>query len=329
MKHKMLKRPRRLRKSPTIRALIRETKITPESFVLPLFVTEGQGVKDPIPNMPGQFRYSIDEILKVVFEANKLGVHGVALFPHLDESLKDSAAKESKNPDGLLPRCVSQIKEKFPESCVVTDVAMDPYSSDGHDGIVHAGEILNDPTLDVLAEMALVQAKAGADFVAPSDMMDGRVEAIRHTLDESGFENVGIISYSAKYSSCFYGPFRDALDSAPKFGDKKTYQMDPANKNEALREVRLDIEEGADSVMVKPALAYLDVISKVKEQSEVPVAAYNVSGEYAMLKCMAENGLFPHDQGMMEILTSIHRAGADLIFSYHALEAAKLLQQKL
>jgi len=317
-------RPRRLRRTATIRDLVRETDLTPDRLVWPVFVTSGRNVREPISSMPGVNRLSPDQLIKDLKLAQDLGVQSVALFPHIDDALKDPLARESKNENGLLPTTVQEIKSACPGMCVVTDVAMDPYSSDGHDGIVEDGEILNDETLAVLAEMAVVQAQAGADFVAPSDMMDGRVAHIRHALDEHGFKSVGIISYAAKYASTFYGPFRDALDSAPKAGDKKTYQMDPRNVKEALREVMIDLDEGADVVMVKPALAYLDVIAKVKEISTVPVAAYNVSGEYAMIKLLAKNGYADEDKAMFEILTAIRRAGADLIFTYHALEAAKL-----
>jgi porphobilinogen synthase len=289
-------------------------------------VTQGQNVREPIRSMPGVFRLSTDAAVKLAQEAFQLGIRAVALFPHLPEKLKDSCARESTNPNGLLQTSVRALKKSLPELCVITDVAMDPYSSDGHDGLVRDGEILNDETLSILADMAISQAQAGADFVAPSDMMDGRIGYIRARLDAEGFSQVGILSYAAKYASCFYGPFRDALDSAPRFGDKKTYQMDPANQREALREVELDIAEGADIVMVKPALAYMDIITRVSDISRVPVAAYNVSGEYAMVKLMAEKGLIDHDRAVLEILTGFRRAGADLIFTYHALEAAKLLR---
>ncbi len=333
---KIKARPRRLRRTTNIRELVHETTLTAQRFVWPVFITTGRGQRVPIQSMPGVFRLSVDELLKDLKECVSLGVGAIALFPHLEEELKDSMAKESTNEKGLLPQAVKKIKEAYPELCVITDVAMDPYSSDGHDGIVRKtksksgdqAEILNDETLEVLAEMAVTQACAGADFVAPSDMMDGRIGFIRKRLDKEGFSNVGIISYAAKYASAFYGPFREALDSAPKFGDKKTYQMDPRNQKEALREVRLDIAEGADIVMVKPALSYLDVIARVKEASSVPVAAYNVSGEYAMLKLTAQKGYLDEKKAILEVLTSIHRAGADLIFTYHAIEAARWLAEK-
>lgn len=319
------KRPRRLRRTSKIRDLVCETSLSAKNFILPLFVTEGAEVKTQIQSMPDFFRLSPDMILRTAYEALEVGVPAVAIFPHLNENLKDPHANESANPSGLLQNTVRLLKEKLPELCVITDVAMDPYSPDGHDGFVLDGQILNDETIELLCKMAVSQAEAGADFVAPSDMMDGRCGFIRAALDKKGFTHVGIISYAAKYASSFYGPFRQALGSAPRFGDKKTYQIDPGNQREALREVQLDIEEGADIVMVKPALAYLDVIARVSDVSTVPVAAYNVSGEYAYVKHMAKAGLLEHDKAMLEILTSIRRAGADMIFTYHALEAARLL----
>jgi porphobilinogen synthase len=332
----MRKRPRRLRISESHRQLVRETELTSADLILPLFVTEGTKRREEIKSMPGFFRESIDLTLKTCAQAAELDIPAVALFPHLPEEKKDSFAKEAMNKKGILSECVRAIKKSFPELVVITDVAMDPYSSDGHDGLVKrtthpAGhehiEIDNDETLKILANMALVQAEAGADFVAPSDMMDGRIGFIRDRLDEAGHKNVGIIAYSAKYASVFYGPFRDALESAPRFGDKKTYQMDPANSREALREVKLDLSEGADMVMVKPALAYLDVINRVRGVSAVPVVAYNVSGEYAMIKLAAREGLLDEKRATLEVLTAIKRAGADLIFTYHALEAARWLRE--
>ncbi len=275
--------------------------------------------------MPGVFRLSRDLLLKEARKAASLGIPAVALFPALPDKLKDKTASESRNPKGLLQETVKALKDQCPEIAVITDVAMDPYSSDGHDGLVRNGKIINDETLAILSAMALSQAQAGADFVAPSDMMDGRVGAIRKTLDRGGFEETGILAYSAKYASAFYGPFREALDSAPRSGDKKTYQMDPANIREAVREVKLDIEEGADIVMVKPALAYLDVITQVRKVSTVPVAAYSVSGEYAMIMAAAQKGWLSGKDAMMEALLSIKRAGADMILTYAALETARLL----
>ncbi len=316
-------RPRRNRKTKSVRDMVRETYLNPKDFILPLFVIEGKNRKEEIRSMPGQFRYSTDQVLEQCKRAHDLGIPGVALFPAVEDQLKDSFARESTNLEGLLPSTVMEIKNSVPDLTVITDVAMDPYSSDGHDGIVHQGQILNDPTLKVLSEMALTQAQAGADIVAPSDMMDGRVKVLRETLDENGFSEVGILAYSAKYASSFYGPFRDALESAPKSGDKKTYQMDPANRREALREVLLDVREGTDMVMVKPALSYLDVISDVKRKFTVPVAAYNVSGEYAMIKFAAKAGAITEQAARDERLLSSKRAGADILLSYFALEFAE------
>ena len=322
---KLVQRPRRNRKSDSIRRLIRETLLTPSDLILPLFVVDGSDQKIPIQSMPGFFRLSPDRLLGEARSAHALGIPAVALFPALPETLKDRLASESTNSDGLLQRTVRELKDRIPDLTVITDVAMDPYSSDGHDGVFEDGEILNDPTLEILAAMAVAQAEAGADIVAPSDMMDGRVRAIRESLDESGFEGVGILAYSAKYASAFYGPFRDALDSAPKSGDKKTYQMDPANTREAIREVLLDVEEGADMVMVRPALPYLDVISAVRSAVPVPVAAYSVSGEYAMAKAAAQLGWLDEDAVMAEMLTAIKRAGADMILTYFAADIARSL----
>lgn len=275
--------------------------------------------------MPDCYRYSLDLLVKEAREAFKLGVPAVALFPVIADKLKDRYASESLNPSGLLQNTVRELKSKIPEITVITDVAMDPYSSDGHDGFVENGKVLNDETLGILAAMAVCQADAGADIVAPSDMMDGRVKAIRQALDREFFSETSILAYSAKYASAYYGPFRDALDSAPKKGDKKTYQMDPANSREALREVLLDIKEGADIVMVKPALLYLDIIAKIKTSASVPVAAYHVSGEYAMVKAAAQKGWLDEKKGMMESLLAIKRAGADIILTYYAKQAARLL----
>ncbi|MGQ9898278.1 MAG: porphobilinogen synthase [Acidobacteriota bacterium] len=319
-------RPRRNRRTEAIRRMVRETSLTPAHLVAPLFVIDGDRERQPIPSMPGYERLSIDLLLEKCRRLADLGIGGIALFPALPTYKKDKTASEATNPDGLFPRAVSAIKEQVPELTIFTDVALDPYSCDGHDGLVsETGEILNDETVEVLARMAVLHARAGADYVAPSDMMDGRVGAIREALDVEGFPNVGIMAYSAKYASAFYGPFRDALNSAPKFGDKKTYQMDPANVREALREVRLDLDEGADMVMVKPALAYLDVIRAIWETSDVPITAYQVSGEYAMVKAAAEREWIDGDRVMLEILMAIRRAGADVIFTYFAEEAAQQL----
>lgn len=320
----MLSRPRRNRRTPAIRGLVRETTLRAQHLILPLFVHE-KAEPHPIPSMPGQSRLGIPAIVALGREAAALGVAGVALFPAIDDDLKNSHGSESHNPTGLMQRTIAALKAAVPELLVIPDVALDPYSSDGHDGVVVDGRIDNELTLPILAQMAVAQARAGADIVAPSDMMDGRIAAIRRALDEAGFYEVGILSYAVKYASGFYGPFRDALDSAPRSGDKKTYQMDPANVREALREIRLDEAEGADFLMVKPGLPYADVIRFVKENSALPVAAYHVSGEYAMLKAASERGWIDFDACLLESLLCLRRAGADLIFSYGALEAARLL----
>lgn len=317
-----MRRPRRNRKSQAIRSLVREHQVTVDDLVFPLFLTEGKNSKTEVGSMPGIFRFSADLLLKEIESCLKAGLKGFALFPNIREELKDKYAKESHNEKGLYLTTVALIKKEFPQACLITDVAMDPYSSDGHDGIVQNGEILNDETLAVLGKMALAQARAGADIIGPSDMMDGRVGYLRQLLDDEGFTNVSIMSYTAKYASAFYGPFRDALNSAPKFGDKKTYQMDPANQSEALIEAELDYSEGADFLMVKPALAYLDVIKLLYDNYEVPIAAYNVSGEYAMIKAAAERGWLDGEKAMNESLLSIKRAGAKIILSYFAKEFA-------
>ena len=319
-------RPRRLRRTGALRRMVQETVLTAADLIYPLFVMEGEGQKEAIPSMPNCFRYSLDLLLEEAKAIWELGIGAIALFPLIPHHQKDNAGTESYNPDGLIPRAVRALKQTLPELLVITDVALDPYSSEGHDGIVQNGQILNDETVAVLVKQALVQAEAGADFVAPSDMMDGRVREIRKALDADGWINVGILAYSAKYASAYYGPFRDALDSAPKFGDKKTYQMDAANAREALKEVELDIKEGADIVMVKPALAYLDVICRIKQHTNLPVAAYNVSGEYAMVKAAAQQGWIDGTAVMLETLTSMKRAGADLILTYFAKEAALALR---
>ncbi len=322
----LIQRPRRLRRNAAFRNLVRETRLSPSDLIYPLFVMEGENQRVEVPSMPGTYRYTLDLLVKEADEAHNLGIQAIALFPMVPEELKDNAGTESYNPEGLIPRAVRAIKAAVPEILVVTDVALDPYSSEGHDGIVgEAGEILNDATVEVLVKQAIAQAQAGADMVAPSDMMDGRVGALRKGLDGAGFANVSILAYSAKYASAYYGPFRDALDSAPKFGDKKTYQMDPANAREALKEVALDIAEGADMVMVKPALAYLDILYRIKEATNLPVAAYNVSGEYAMIKAADRLGWIDGKQVMLETLLSMKRAGADVILTYFAKEAALLL----
>lgn len=304
---------------------MKEYHLSPNDFIVPLFIVEGKGVKDPIPSMPGYFRLSLDLIEKKAASLWAKGLKAVLLFVKVEETLKDNKGTEALNPEGLMQRAIKQIKEAVPEMVVMTDVALDPYSSYGHDGIVKEGQILNDPTIAVLAKMALSHARAGADVVAPSDMMDGRIAEIRNKLEEAQFYNTLIMSYSAKYASSFYGPFRDALDSAPGFGDKKTYQMDFANREEALVETQRDLEEGADIVMVKPGLAYLDIIRDLKNSISAPIAAYQVSGEYAMLKAAAAQGWIDHDQVMIEQLVSFKRAGARLIATYFAEEAVALL----
>jgi porphobilinogen synthase len=314
---KFTERPRRLRKNPAIRDMVQEHHLLPSDLVWPVFVKEGRGKKEDIASLPGCQRLSPDICLEEVGKLVDLGLRAVEIFPGIEESLKTAKGEEAVNPKGLVPQVVRQLKKQFPGLLVITDIALDPYSSDGHDGIVRGGEILNDETVVVLAEQAKMHAEAGADFVAPSDMMDGRVGWIRKQLDEAGFKNTGIISYTAKYASCFYGPFREALESAPRFGDKKTYQMNPMNAREALREAKLDQTEGADVLLVKPALAYLDIIHAIKQKTYLPVAAYNVSGEYAMVKAAAQNGCLDETRAVMEILGSIKRAGADMIFSYH------------
>lgn len=319
----MLSRPRRNRQNTAVRNLVRETLVTPFDFIYPVFIVEGQKQKQSISALPGQYRYSTDELLKVCEELEKLQIPGLVLFPKIEDSLKDSSASESLNTKGLVPKTIREIKKRFPDLVVFTDIALDPFSSDGHDGIVKEGEILNDETVQILSQMSVVHAEAGADFVAPSDMMDGRVKNIRRALDQKDFKNVGILSYTAKYASSYYGPFRSALDSAPRAGDKKSYQMDPANSREALRELKLDIAEGADMVMVKPALPYLDIIRLFKQHSTLPIAAYNVSGEYAMIKAAGEKGWVDEKAVRDEALLSIKRAGADIIFSYFAMEYAK------
>jgi porphobilinogen synthase len=327
MSQDLIYRPRRLRRTEALRQLVQETHLRVQDLIYPLFVMEGENQRQEVESMPGCYRYTLDLLLKEVEEAANLGIPAVALFPVVPEEKKDPTGRESFNPEGLIQRAVRRIKQEIPEILVITDVALDPYNSDGHDGIVRDGVILNDETVEVLVKQALSQAEAGTDIVAPSDMMDGRVGAIREALDEQGYIDVAILAYSAKYASAFYGPFRDALGSAPKWGDKKTYQMDPANAREALREVELDEAEGADIVMVKPALAYLDIIYRVKEATDLPVAAYNVSGEYAMIKAAEQKGWIDGKKVMMESLLAMKRAGADMILTYFAKEAALLLQQ--
>lgn len=326
----MLRRNRRLRTSESIRSMVRETILSPNDFIVPLFVVEGKNVKEEIASMPGYYRLSLDLLKKEVNELWDLGLKSVLLFVKVPEKLKDNAGKEALNPEGLMQRAIKAVKEAEPEMLVMTDVALDPYSIYGHDGIIADGKVLNDDSAAVLSEMALSHAKAGADFVAPSDMMDGRIFEMRSLLEDEGFHETGIMSYSAKYASAFYGPFRDALDSAPVDAqdvpkDKKTYQMDPANREEAVKETLMDIEEGADIVMVKPGLCYLDIVRDIRNVVNVPVAVYQVSGEYAMIKAAAEKGWLNHDAVMIEQLLAIKRAGASLIASYFAKEAVKLI----
>ena len=324
-----LHRPRRNRKSEVIRQLVQETRLTVHDFIFPLFLIEGTNQAVEVASMPGINRWSLDRMLDEIGECRELGIKIFDIFPSIADAKKDRLARESVNPDGLYLRAIREVKRQFPDVVVMTDVALDPYSSDGHDGVVDAesGEILNDASLEILGQMALAQARAGADILGPSDMMDGRVAFIRDVLDRNAFSHVSIMSYTAKYASAFYNPFRDALDSAPKRGDKKTYQMDPANRREALREVALDEMEGADMVMVKPALAYLDIIREVRDYTQLPVTAYNVSGEYAMIKAAAQKGWLDGERAMLEVLLSIKRAGADAILTYFAKEAAQVLRR--
>jgi porphobilinogen synthase len=317
-------RPRRNRKTGAVRAMVEETKVTTDDLIFPLFLIDGQNTKTEVGSMPGIFRLSVDLMLKEIEECLKLGISVFDVFPAVEDQWKDKTATKSYDHAFFYLRALRLIKKEFPEACIMTDVAMDPYSSDGHDGLVKDGKILNDETLEILGRMALAQAETGIDIIGPSDMMDGRVGHIRNVLDENGFTDVSIMSYTAKYASAFYNPFRDALDSAPKFGDKKTYQMNPANRREALREAQLDEKEGADFLMVKPALAYLDVIRLLKDNSSLPIAAYNVSGEYSMIKAAAQKGWLDGERVMKETLLSIKRAGADVILTYFAKEFAGL-----
>lgn len=317
------RRPRRNRKSEAIRAMVEETRVTTDDLIFPLFLIDGNNKKVEVASMPGIFRLTADLMLKEIEECLKLGIRAFDVFPAVEDQHKDKTATKSYDQNFFYLRALREIKKRFPEACIMTDVAMDPYSSDGHDGFVKDGKILNDETLEILGKMALAQAATGIDILGPSDMMDGRVGYLRNILDENGFTEVSIMSYTAKYASGFYNPFRDALDSAPKFGDKKTYQMNPANRSEALIEAELDTQEGADFLMVKPALAYLDVIRLLKDNSALPIAAYNVSGEYSMIKAAAQKGWLDGDRVMKETLLSIKRAGADVILTYFAKEFAK------
>jgi porphobilinogen synthase len=320
-------RPRRNRKSAAIRNMVEETKLGVENLIYPIFLKDGKNIKDEVLSLPNNFRWSIDRLLPEIEECMNLGIYTFDIFPAVDEALKDKIASYSYADDNFYLDAIRQIKERFPESVVMSDVAMDPYSSDGHDGYVEDGKILNDETLPILARMTIAQAQAGVDIIGPSDMMDGRVGVLRQALDEEGFTDVSIMSYSAKYASAFYGPFRDALNSAPKLGDKKTYQMNPANRREALLEAQLDFEEGADMLMVKPALCYLDVIHLLKENFTIPITAYNVSGECAMVIAAARNGWLDYDRAIFEMLLSIKRAGADGILTYFAKDFAKMVKK--
>lgn len=327
-----LQRGRRLRTNESIRSLVRETIVTPQDFMFPMFIAEGTNVQEAIPSMPGMFRRSVDLTVKEIKELYALGIRAVNIYVKVSEHLKDNAGTEAWNPNGLMQTAIKAIKDACPEMIVMPDVALDPYSIYGHDGIIENGVVVNDPTVDALMKMSVSHAEAGADFVAPSDMMDGRILRMRQALDQSGFTNVGIMSYSAKYASAFYGPFRDALDSAPVDNmeipkDKKTYQMDYANRIEAVKEALYDVEEGADILMVKPGMAYLDIVREVKNAVNVPISVYQVSGEYAMVKAASERGWLDHDQIMMEQLTCIKRAGASIISTYFAKEAAILLNK--
>jgi porphobilinogen synthase len=323
----IIKRPRRLRVSAAMRAMVEETQVQVSDLIFPMFMLEGSGQTRPIHSMPGIYKYSLDMLTAEVGRCIDLGIHNFCLFPNLADSKKDTTGSYGLEPNNIYAEALHTLKTKYPEISLMTDVALDPYSSDGHDGVVQNGQILNDETVEILMQMAVVQAQAGADIIGPSDMMDGRVGYIRKALDAANFSNVAIMSYTAKYASAFYGPFRDALDSAPKFGDKKTYQMNPANIKEAFLEAELDTQEGADILMVKPALAYLDIIKTLNQASHLPISAYNVSGEYAMIKAAAQNGWIDGPKAMHECLLSIKRAGAKIIFTYFAKEYAHLLAQ--
>lgn len=325
-------RPRRLRQNASIRAIVQENWLSPNDLLAPVFVVEGKNLKEEIPSMPDYYRYSLDLAVKEVKELYSMGIKGIMLFVKVPDELKDNAGTEAVNPQGLIQNAISEVKAACPEMLVFSDVAMDPYSSLGHDGIVQDGKILNDDTCEILGEMAITHAEAGADFIAPSDMMDGRIGFIREVLDEEGFEDTGILAYSAKYASCFYGPFRDALDSAPVNvkdvpKDKKSYQMNPGNSRVAVQEMQLDISEGADIIMVKPALSYLDIISVAKQNFNTPIAAYQVSGEYSMIHAAAQKGWLDYDSTVLETTLSIKRAGADIIASYFAKDIIKLIDK--
>lgn len=320
-------RPRRNRKSAAIRNMVEETQLGVQHLIYPIFLKDGVGIKEEVSSLPNNFRWSIDQLIPEIESCLKLGITTYDIFPAVDEKLKDKTATYSYASDNFYLNAIRKLKETFPEICIMSDVAMDPYSSDGHDGLVENGKILNDETLPILVEMSLAQAQAGVDIIGPSDMMDGRVGVIRDALDAEGYTETSIMSYTAKYASAFYGPFRDALNSAPKSGDKKTYQMNPANKREALLEAQLDFEEGADFLMVKPALCYLDIIHVLRENFSIPITAYNVSGECAMIHAAAQNGWLDYDRAVMETLLSIRRAGADGILTYFAKDFVQIIKK--
>lgn len=322
MIHNLFQRPRRNRRTQAVRELVKESLVRPAQLIYPLFLVQGSSVRDEIASLPGNFRLSLDQLLKEIESCITIGVKSFVLFPAIPEDKKDKEATYSWSQENFYLEAIRTIKAVFPDVCLMSDVAMDPYSSDGHDGYVENGQILNDKTLPILAQMSIAQAQAGIDYLGPSDMMDGRIGFMREALDKEGYSSCGIISYTAKYASAYYGPFRDALDSAPKAGDKKTYQMDPANRREAAREAKLDISEGADMIMVKPALHYLDVISDLQTLSDIPVAAYHVSGECAMLIAACQNGWLDYDIAMPEVITSLGRAGADVMLTYFAKDYA-------
>ncbi len=321
-------RPRRNRNSEAIRSLVRENNVTVNDLVYPLFIVEGKGLKEEIASLPGNYRFSLDNLLKEIKDCMSYGLNTFILFPAIPESYKNSTGDYSYDANNFYLQAIKKIKTQFPTCCIITDVALDPYNSDGHDGIVSNGVILNDETLPILGKMAVAQAKNGADIIGPSDMMDGRIEYIRNALDTAGLTSTPIMSYSVKYASAFYGPFRDALDSAPKAGDKKSYQMDPGNSNEAEREALLDVSEGADYLIIKPALHYLDVIQRIKETVNIPIVAYHVSGEYAMLHAACQNGWLELKKALPEVLLCMKRAGSDIIITYYAKEYAKILSKK-
>ncbi|MEJ6734564.1 MAG: porphobilinogen synthase [Flavobacteriales bacterium] len=321
-------RNRRLRKDSSIRAMVQENRLHPSNFIVPLFVMEGQNTKEEISSMPGYFRYTIDLLIEEARECFQLGIKSALIFAKVENDLKDNSGNEALNPDGLMQRSIKALKENVPQMYLMSDVALDPYSEYGHDGIVEDNKIVNDKTIILLADIAVSHAQAGVDMVAPSDMMDGRILAIREALEDNDFVDVGIMSYSVKYASSFYGPFRDALDSSPGFGDKKTYQMDPSNSWEGISEVEQDMEEGADIIMIKPGMPYLDMVRHTRNNFDVTISVYQVSGEYAMIKAASQKGWLNHDEAMMESLIGFKRAGANLIATYFAKEAAKILNNE-